>query len=371
MKNLARGFAVLACLGTTASALPQLRVGESAELFLIATAGVRVDDNVLLSDGNELSDTIFEVAPGLEFTFGQGSRTTGTIRAIETLTHYLDNDDLNAELFSGEFGTVYDDGKLKLGVDAAYRQLKQNTRDVRGPAPVRRDVINAGVDTEIHVTEKTGTGLSLTYDDINYKEPGYIDSTELAIPFNYFYEISPKVDVSVGLRYRETSLDGGVGDSTDYYYNVGARGDFSPKLSGRFSVGYAQRKLESGRDESSFGAEGEFKYLLTEKTALRFAVSNDFTTSAEGTSQKTFNVSPSLVTKFSSQWEGSVGVTYQQIAYFPSRDDEYIDANFGLGYRVSENVRFAAAYNYRVNDSNVVGADFDNNVFSLTAVLRF
>jgi polysaccharide biosynthesis protein VpsM len=378
MKHLARGIVLLTCLTATASALT--RVGETAELFVTGNLSARTDDNIFLNDLDEVNDTILEVAPGLKFVFGQGAQTTGSLEVAESFTRYLDNDDLDDELLSSAFIVGYDDTKLKLDLNLAYRELNQSTRDVRGATLVRRDTIGAAFDSRISVSEKTSTGLGINFGDTDYKDAGYIDIEEFAVPFNYFYSLAEKVDVSVGLRYRETSLSNGAGDSTDYYYNVGAHGDFTPKFSGSFSVGFNQRKPDAGDDETSLGTEASLRYLLTEKTSLGLAVINDYSTSAEGISQKTFTVTPSATTKLSSQWQGTVGLTYQKIEYFTGREDEYTDGRVAASYVINENATVTLSYNIRSNDSNVAftdaggrlrTADFDNSIVTLSALVRF
>ena len=378
MKHLPRGILLLTCLASTASALT--RVGETAELFVTGNLSARTDDNIFLSDLDEVDDTIFEISPGLKFVFGQGAQTSGSLEVAESFTRYLDNNDLDDELLSSAFLAGYDDAKLKLDLNLSYRELNQSTRDVRGTSLVRRDTLGAAFDSRISVSEKTSTGLGINFGDTDYKDPGYIDIEEFAIPFNYYYSLAEKVDLSVGLRYRETSLGGGSGDSTDYYYNVGAQGDFTPKFSGSVSVGFNQRKPDAGDDETSLGTEASLRYLLTEKTSLGLAVSNDFSTSAEGISQKTFTVTPSVTSKFSAQWQGSLGLTYQKIEYFTGREDEYTDGRIAVSYIISENATVTLGYNYRSNDSNVAftdtsgrlrTADFDNNVITLSALVRF
>lgn len=369
MKNLACGIAVLACFASTVSAIT--RVGESAELFITGDISARTDDNIFLTDGGEVDDTIFEVAPGLKLTFGQGAQTNGSFEIAETFTRYLDNDSLDDELLSSVFNLSYDDAKLKLGLDASYRELSQSTRDVRGSTLVNRDVLNASVDSEINVSDKSSTSLGISWDDTDYDSPSYIDIEEITVPFNYYYAISEKLDLSAGFRYRQTSLAVSAGDSKDYYYNVGARIPVTEKFSGYFSVGYNERKPETGDKETGVGVEAEFQYVVTAKTDFTVFLGNDYTTSAEGISQKTMTIAPTLRTKFSAQWEGSLGLTYQTLEYFSGREDDYIDGRVGLSYIINEYATIRAAYNYRSNDSDLRGANFDNSIISIAAALRF
>ncbi|ATC64400.1 hypothetical protein CMV30_10780 [Nibricoccus aquaticus] len=369
MKNLACGIAALACLASTASAIT--KVGESAELFITGDISARTDDNIFLTNGAEVDDTIFELSPGLQLTFGQGAQTKGSFKIAETFTRYLDNDSLDDELLSSVFNLSYDDAKLKLDLDASYRELSQSTRDIRGSTLVNRDVLDASADSEISISEKSSTGLGISWTDTDYDSSSYIDIEEITVPFNYYYAVSEKLDLSAGFRYRQTSLAISAGDSKDYYYNVGARIPVTEKFSGYFSVGYNERKPETGDKETGVGVEAEFQYVITAKTDLTLFLGNDYTTSAEGISQKTMTIAPTLRTKFSAQWEGSLGLTYQQLEYFSGRDDDYTDGRLGLAYLINDHAKITAAYNYRSNDSSLNGANFDNSIISLGAALRF
>jgi hypothetical protein len=385
MKKLACGLAAVALIASTATAIT--RLGENAELFLTGTLGARTDDNIFLGDLDEVDDTILEVAPGVELVFGQGARLNGRLRLAETFVRYLDNSDLDDELFTGEFLSGYDDGKWKFDLELSYDQLNESTRDVRGAGVVfneliNRDALHGAVNALLSVSDKTSAGLGFTYEETSYDTtaPGYLDIEEFSVPFNYFYAIGEKVDLSAGVRFRDTALSGGAGDSRDFYYNLGARGDFTPKFSGTVSVGYNQRELDAGGDESALGAEAKLKYLITEKTSLGLNVLNDFTTSAEGVSQKTFAVTPSVGTRFGEQWDGALSVSFQRIEYFSGRDDDYVDGRASLGCRLNENATVRVGYLYRKNESNLRVLDslgrtrspeFTNQQISLTAVLRF
>jgi hypothetical protein len=369
---------LITCLGSTASAFT--RVGDTAELFVIGTISARTDDNIFLNDLDEVDDTIFDVSPGLKLIFGQGAQTKGSLEIAETFTRYLDNDNLDDELLSAIFGTSYDDSKLQLDFDASFRELNQSTRDVRGNSLIRRDVLSASLDTQISVSEKSSTGLGLGWDDTDYDDASYTDIQELTLPFNYYFAVSQKVDLSAGIRYRQTSLSDSTRDSKDYYYNIGARSRVTEKLSGFFNIGFNQRKPETGGDESGVGANAELEYRVTEKTAINLSVINDYTTSAEGISQENFVIAPSVTTHFSSQWEGTVGFSYQKLEYFSGRNDDYVDGRVSVAYHINEHATLTAGYNHRSNDSDLAftdssgrarSADFTNNILSVSAVLRY
>ena len=127
-----------------------------------------------------------------------------------------------------------------MNFDTSWEQIAQNTVDVRAGFLVRRDVFRIAGGSEISVTDKSSAGGKVSYENTNYKRTGFDDSKITTIPVNYYYKVTPKLDVSGGIQFRDTRLTTGV-DSQDYFYNVGLRGEFTPKLTGKVAVGYTTR----------------------------------------------------------------------------------------------------------------------------------
>ncbi|MBC7368298.1 MAG: outer membrane beta-barrel protein [Undibacterium sp.] len=379
MNTLPRGnfrvFATLALVfAASMQAAPFLAIGDGAELFVTGTVGVRADDNIFLSNNSgpagankKVSDMIFEIAPGLDLTFGKGSLLKGSLSAYETFTAYADTSGLNTNLLTADFKSTYDDGKLKLNTAAGYHELNQNAVDIRGLTRRDQSFFNGG--GEISVSEKTAVAAALSFDHLNYKRAGYSDADTLTVPLNVYYKLSAKVDLALGYRYRDTQVQIGA-DSHDNYFNIGARGEFSPKLTGHFNVGYNRRSLSVGKDEDQLGFEADLAYELTPKTNLYFGASNDFGTSASGAQQKNFTAFGRASAKISEVWSLGGGLSYRSIDYI-TRTDDYIEGQINATYAVNAYVGISAAYAYRNNSSDLRGSEFTNNVFSLAANFRY
>ena len=357
-------------------AAPFLAIGDGAELFVTGVVGIRADDNIFQSTDAGLpagaksqvvSDTIFEITPGLDLTFGKNSLLKGSFAITDSFTNYADTSGINTNLFGADFRTSFDDSKLKLDASAGYHELNQNSADIRGLT--RRDVTNIGGKGEVSISEKTSVGVGLTFERTNYKRASYTDQDMLTVPLNAYYKISPKVDLSLGYRYRDTQVQKGS-DSKDNYFNVGARGEFTPKLSGKFSVGYNKRSLTAGKDEDQFGFDADLAYELTPKTNLTFGASNDFATSAAGQQQENFSINGRISTKISEVWSGSAGLSYRASDY-STRTDDYVEGNLGLTYVINSYVGITGTYTYRSNSSPLAGSEFTNNVFSIAANIRY
>jgi hypothetical protein len=351
-----------------------MAIGDGAELFLTGSLGLRADDNILLSQ-NEESDLIFDIAPGAEITFGRNAQLKGTVLLSHTWSNYSDNSNLNTNLFNGDFVTRYDDGKLKLGFNVGFHELNQNTADIRPtfigltPGLVRRDIFTAGGNAEVEVSQITSVGAGVAFTHENYKRTGFTDSDRLEVPLDFYYKWTPKVDLSVGYRFRDYQVDIGD-DSTDHFFNIGARGEFSPKLTGKFQVGLTNRELDRGGDDSMLGVDASFAYEISPKTSLQFGASNDFGTSPQGQQQENLTLNGMITSKISEEWSVNFGLSWRSIDY-GRRTDDYMEGQIGTTYVINSNVRIIGAYVYRDYSSDLRLAEFKNNVFSVGANFRY
>ncbi|MFA5262903.1 MAG: outer membrane beta-barrel protein [Opitutaceae bacterium] len=365
----------LAALSLAAQAAPFLAVGDNAELFLTGTLGIRADDNVLLSN-NKKSDIIYQVSPGLDLVFGNNALTKGHLFYKLTSDRYSDHSILDTNLSSIGFTSAYDDQKLKMNLDASFDQLAQNTVDTvipNGDSFARRDLFKVSGGSEISMTEKSSIGAGVSYDDTKYIKSGFDDSKITTIPVNFFYEVTPKVDMSFGFRYRDTKLTTGS-DSRDAFYSIGARGEFTPKLSGTLAVGYTQRTFSKNIDsESTPGIDTSLTYAASEKTSIRFGVSNDYGVSGTGATQRNMSYNFGVQSKLSEEWSTGFTLSYRSIAYLGtgSRTDKYFEGGLNATYMINAVVSVVGGYTYRNNDSALAGSSFNNSVFSLSANFRY
>ncbi|HVS54394.1 MAG TPA: hypothetical protein VHD62_18705, partial [Opitutaceae bacterium] len=126
-----------------------MAIGDGAELFVTGNLSVRADDNIFLAN-SKTNDTIFNVTPGAELTFGKDADLKGAFTLVDDWTRYADNRRLDTNLASVDFRSNYDDSKMKLQLTAGYHELNQNTPDVRGL--IRRNVLSAGGNGEVEIS---------------------------------------------------------------------------------------------------------------------------------------------------------------------------------------------------------------------------
>lgn len=364
--NIVRLSAGLLAVSSCVYAAPFLAIGDGAELFATGAVGIRADDNIFLTN-NAVDDTIFDITPGLELTFGKDGQIKGALTLVEAFSSYVDNSNLNTSLFSGDFNAGFDDGKLKLAFNLGYHELNQNTPDNRGLT--RRDSFTIGGKGEVTLSEKTSVSAGITSTHSNYKRTGYADSDDLVVPVNFYYKYSEKLDLSAGYEYRNFQTQIGQ-DSTDHFFNVGARGEFTPKLTGEFRVGVTTRELSGGGDTSTLGLSANLNYEFTPKTSLQLNAGNSADTTPQGNQQRNFSLGATVSTKLSDQWALRGGLSYRGINYF-TRTDDYVEGVLGASYIINTYISLNGAYTYRNNSSVLSSSEFTNNVFSFAASLRY
>jgi hypothetical protein len=77
-----------------------------------------------------------------------------------------------------------------------------------------------------------------------------------------------------------------------------------------------------------------------------------------------------VVTRLSEEWQANVGVSWRAIHY-PTRTDDYWEGQVGTSYVVNANVTINGTYVYRNYSSDLSTSEFKNNVFSISANLRY
>ncbi len=303
--------------------------GPDDELFVTGVATAQANDNVFLSHTNAKSDAIFDLVPGLEFDYGKNSLTKGLFSIDEDFQLYGSESNLDTGLTNAAFTSAYNNDKSKLNFAASFHQADQATRDVHLVGVlVKRDLYHVEGLGEIGVTEKTSLGAGVIYDDTQYKHAGYTNWQWVKVPLKYYYAVEPKLDVSAGFSYQNNQLGTGGINSDEYFYNVGARGEFTPKLTGGLNVGYEQIQFVSGKNKSrgGLGVDSNFAYAFSPKTNFTFGVNNDFGYSAAGgSSYRIFGINGGFTSLISDQWKANGQIGYSRYNYITTiqKDDFY------------------------------------------------
>lgn len=364
---------LLVCIAPFAKAIAPM--GDDAELFVTGVATVSENDNIFLSHTNATSSTILDLIPGLSYEFGKkDALTTGQFAYNEDFQMFSKSgNQLDYQLANVTFWVKYDDSANKFNFDASFHQADQAEVGLQNvPYLVERDLYHVDGTDEINLTEKSSVSAGAAFDDTHYQAAGYVDYYYTEVPVNVYLKVEPKLDLSAGFRYRDNELGTGGISSDDYYYNVGARGEFTPNLTGQFTVGYQQEKFDNGLTYGGLGIDSNFTYSVDPKTSVTFGVNDDFSYVATGAAIRSVGVTLGFNSAISDQWSINGQVGYSNYSYIATTQrDNYYSGRLGLSYIVNTHLTLSATYTYAQDQSNVLADSFTNNIVSISGSLRF
>ncbi len=360
---------------------PLIQLGDNASLSVSADAAIKRDSNIFLAENNKVAATIYTATPGIAFNYGARSLAHADLAYNESFNRYSGNaaPNVNLATANGDFG--YDDGSLKLGAGGSYQQLYQNNVGVislTGSELIRSDVTAFDANAQTLIFSKIGAGVAATYNRIEFNStPGLFGSHTLEVPFNFFYAITPKLDLTAGYEFDEITPDGNGAVAKGGYYNVGARGNFTSKLSGGFTVGYRAVRVPMMPQSHDLGLGANLNYEITPRTSATLQAGRDNNVSAQGQVLKTASYSFGLSSDIGNQWQAGAGVTYRTVDYGQElysfeaallakpRTDDYWEGNFHLTYNPTRWFSTSASYILRDNRSTLPGVEFTDSVLSL------
>ncbi len=356
-----------------AGAEPLLSFGPDVPLFLTASVSARYDDNVLLSPTNKVSDTIYLFAPGLDLHFS-GSEASAGITFSEQFSRYAKDHALDDQLANLAANLGYHGAESNFGLSGSFQQVDQTTTTATDlDQTVKHTIIAASGNAEVAITAKTRVGVTPSFERVEFPEVGYTDSDIFTVPVDIYYGITAKTDLSIGYAYTHTTTADGSGDSNGNFFNVGARGQFTEKLSGQVRVGVTENKPKFGSSTSQVGVESNLNYAFSPKTTFSLYANNGFAPSAAGNQTEVFSTGLSANFALSNAWNVSASAGESSTKYLtsPSRTDHFWNFDLAVSYILTSDLSLQASYLYRKNVSTIEAVTFDDNMATLTAACRF
>jgi len=371
--SVIRLAALIALSGTASYGIPAWGDGKGTELFVTGTAGGQYDDNIFLRTNNAKSDYIATLTPGLQLLFGQGTDLSGSLTYGETFSFFQDNTSQNSSLANVSFLSSFNDQKLKATCNASFVQMAQNSYSARAYGYlIRRDVANGLANAEVKVSEKTSVAVGGVYDRTEYKMKPFVNNEIYRIPAHFYYELTPKSDLDILFQYRNTTQKGSALDSHDYLVGLGARGEFTAKLSGEFHAGAAARHYSNGSDTTLTNIGSSLVYTYSPKTLFQFGLSRDFDAVGSGTPVTSNMVNVSGSSEFTKTVTGIAMFTYRQMDYYQTgQTDKYWEGTLAAKYKFNNYVSLDAGVTHRHNGSTAAGAEFNDNVFTVSVSARY
>jgi len=412
-------FSTSLFMQTGASAAPLVSIGNNADVFFNGSSSLRWSSNIFRDESDEVDDLIWTLSPGFEVNVGRGvSNADLSIITRYDVLRYQDNSRLDTELFHIRAVGSYKTSRLDLNGSISYDEAQSTTGDQNVDDDlIEFDTFGASLNGEYRFSPKFSFGSGVRYSDKKYQtyEDRFADRETFTVPVDIFYELTPKVDLSIGYSYSKTDVEEtlrpifprvvsitplviatqsftGDFEQESHFFNVGARGNLLPKLSGFFKVGYRMRSSDDSinsltdsngvfvgtpgstdRDDTGMlGLDADFTWAATPKVTVRLGLSRDFGVGGEG--QSTENTSTDLSASYSinSYFAASANLGYTLRDYTESgREDDQYSGGLRLSYSPSQYWRFSTGYLYSENNSTIERTSYDNHMFDLTATLRY
>jgi hypothetical protein len=372
-----------ACVSLLSSAAwlqasPLFSVGDNLDVFFDGSSSLRWSSNVFRDATDDVDDLLWTVKPGFEFNFWRGvSNADLVLNTNYEILRYEDNSDVDAELAHVQALGSYESARLLLSGSASFDERQSSSSD-GGDANLdadlaRSEVVDAGFNAEYQFSSKVSFASGVNYDDIDYVDVdagNFADTETVTLPFDVFYELTPKLDLSVGYIASYKDVEGGSAgdyDTTTEFYNVGLRGDLLPKLNGFLKLGYTD---DDRADEGMFGADLDLSYVVSQKLTSSLLLSRDYSVGGTGETIEKDSVTVRANYAIDAKYSVSGKLGYEHRDYAAREDDQY-SLGLRLSYKLDQNWRLAAGYTYSETDSSQATSSYTDHSLSLSASFRY
>ncbi len=374
---------------TICSAEGPVMLGENSSLSMSMGGAIQYNDNVFLDSTDKESDTIWVFSPGVELNFGQEpSNAHVKLLYVHDFITYSDNSRLNRDTPDLKLDGLLRSIKSNIDFGLSYKENSQNdaSNNLAGDLATR-NILNAHVNGEWSMSAKSSLEAGYHLSDVQYDDARFYDREAYSIPLNYYWAVTPKVDASVGYRFRNTSYEpDGVrirqnpqapglyrSDTDDQFFNVGVRGEIGAKTTGEIRVGVQERDFNTPgvKKEDLFSVDARAVWQATEKSNLSVLFSRDFNADSFGTSIESSDFQVGGSTTLQENLTGFASIRFSKDDYQGGRSDDGLYGQVGVTYSPSSNTALSVAYIIYNNDSDFIPADFDNSVFNISGTLRF
>lgn len=377
-------LAITAFAASFASAASLYQAGDTS-IHFVGKAALVYEDNIYLQSANEVGDKRFEFTAGLEFKLAPDKASSTTL-LVENLSLMYFKEDLDDNFLNVRFNSKYDSGVVLSEVHASYKEDYTSRFDLDATSDtfgvlILRDTTNAGGSVKYGISQLTSVKAAIDYTDTSYEgimvdgQPFtiYDDRESYTIPVTFFYKVRPKVDLTAGVRYRNTETEGNV-EYSDLYYYVGAVGElFSPVIYADLTVGYQERDAKGNLAADSDSASYKLSLIYTgdPKGTAYFTLARDYRTSAVNSSTYAFTSAAIGGNYAVTDTIGvNAAIVYGESVYEQSdREDDIRMVRLGASYQPNDYFTVDASYYRRDVDGNT--ADYVNNEFRVTASLRY
>lgn len=400
-KNKSRGIflafslfiAVLLLPASLRGESPLITINDRIHVLFTSNTQFLYYDNLFYEESSGQDETMFIFTSGIELNIGRPENKASIVFNVSReFKEYTENSDLDTHNDFAQIKGHYKSPILKTEASLSFKETDDLTSDLAEEISegilVKRDLVRFQSYAEYELSLKTSLSTGLNFSRKRYISdtfPTLRDQSIISLPIDFYYELTPKIDLSLGYRYRQTNVDrnGEAADesinrdSEDNFFNVGLRGSLTPKLDGKIQAGFQDRDLKNNDDTNNFSFISDLTWKATQKTQLHLQFIRDFDTGGQGDSIEKTSLSLDLDYLYSPKWKGIIFFEYEFSDYNNSisREDDFTQAGLGLDYLINRHTSLSGAFFYQNNDSDdnssTIDNSFDNTVLSLSLSFRY
>ncbi|MFZ4695085.1 MAG: outer membrane beta-barrel protein [Verrucomicrobiia bacterium] len=369
-------------------------LGERAEYGKIACRANQEftwDDNLFLVETGKVSDWASVSTPSLSWLLGTPSNNSVELAYNVNVVRYLDRTDEDGEEHHPSLGATFTLGRTRLKLTDDVECVTGGTNRLGGNEIAARvdkttNRVSMGSDTEL--SDKVSLGLSFNRFDYDPKG-GLIEHWQMDGGATVYYRAFAKADIFVAANGGRMEQRDGL--RQDFISgSLGARGTFTPTLTGRASVGgeYRESSLSTVGDNGHLIFSGALTQVFDPLTTLTLRAGRSVESSISQINQTYVNTSagfrvdyqfgPSLDASGSTR-KFLFGLDYQYdrsdfdlpSAGNPAQRANLHTAAVSLEYRIQDCWKVYVVYRFQDNGSNLTGNDYRDNRVSLGTSLQF
>ena len=382
MKLLKNRF-FLALFSITVAALqtngaPLVTIGDIGTISFTGNSTIKWDSNIFRQETREVSDTVLVFSPGFSAVLGRNVTDLDIgLSTSYNINKYQDKNELDSELLSFRANAAYRTSRLELSANASYVETKSNNELANRQGDLlERELTAFGINGEYTLSPKFSVKAGVNWDEIAYVgdyAASYDDRKYLKLPVDIYYELTPKMDLSVGYVHNQIDVETAGQDATSNDFNLGLRGELLPKLVGYFKVGYNQYENDNySRDTTSMSLDSNLTWTVSAKFTHGLNIYRNFDASATGTGteESKLNWSTSYALNNKVSLSGRAGYSIRD--YLASeREDKLLTLGLNGTYRINRYWNVNAGYVFSNNDSNRAGSSYDDNIVTFAASLTY
>ena len=376
------------------------------------------NDNIFLSDDKAEEDWITTVAPGLNLTYKNRS-VDATIDYSLRYRFYKDHEDETRDEFKdvqrADASVLFFSGRpftLRLSETISSEAIDERDRGADYNELVNRSTVYHSMVTpeyRLQLTPTFSLVFGYTYDRLDYVDSAGDDYEEHSGRFSLVKQVSATTEVFARYTYVIHQSDDVADEFDRQDYTLGLTQELSGRLAASLEGGLSEVEYDSGFYTDGTVWSVDVSYHLSEPVTFSLGFSQDFETTAEDGLTKTREAS------FGADYQkesltASTALFWNQSDYvrFHRKDEAYgirfdfskpfaktLTFNFDAEYEraeyddpgVNEEVdrvtlgtsldyeyrRFLVSlgYRFRIADSDIDTNDYENNIVTLSATVRF